>query len=282
MNLVKKYLKKKVPYKNKKILKKKTKPKFLKYKKNQLLKPFKKKKKWKNWRQFKKFFLFKKRLYFFTKIKWRFNNIRILWHQLTKMYLPTIKKLTHQWKKNPNNKFFLFLKHLELRLATIILRARFCYKLVNAYNAIKLNLITVNGIIMNRIWYFLNILDLIQKRRTLKKKPQIIPQKIVKIKTKFLIKSKKKKPEITIRTERFKWRKYQWNKSRYVLWKIRRISHFNLYFSRKQNTVLNYLEINYKIPALIIIKQPFLKELYINRQPRILTKIILKKIYYLY
>ncbi len=55
-----------------------------------------------------------------------------------------------------------------------------------------------------------------------------------------------------------------------------------MYFSRKQNTVLNYLEINYKIPALIILKQPFLKELYINKQPKMLTKTILKKIYYLY
>lgn len=55
-----------------------------------------------------------------------------------------------------------------------------------------------------------------------------------------------------------------------------------MYFSRKQNTILNYLEINYKIPALILIKQPFLKELYLNKQPRMLTNIILKKIYFIY
>jgi hypothetical protein len=278
MKLIQKYLKKKLQYKKKKFYKKKNTTKFIKYKKNLFLKPFKKKKKWKNWRQFKKFFLFKKRIYFFTKIKWRFNNIRILWHQLTKMYLPTIKKLTHKWKKNHNNKFFLFLKQLELRLSTIILRARFCYKLINAYNAIKLNLITVNGVLMNRVWYLLNILDLIQKRRTLKKKPQ----KSLQHKKKSSLRLKIKKQQLEIRTERFKWRKYQWNKSRYVLWKIRRVSHFNMYFSRKQNTVLNYLEINYKIPALIILKQPFLKELYINKQPKMLTKTILKKIYYLY
>jgi len=55
-----------------------------------------------------------------------------------------------------------------------------------------------------------------------------------------------------------------------------------MYFSKKQNTTLNYLEINYKVPALVILKQPFLKELYLNKQPRLLTKIILKKIYFIY
>lgn len=270
MKLIQKYLKKKIQNKQYKNFKKKKKSKLKIYKKNnRIFKFFKKKKKWKNWRQFKKIFLFKKKIHFFAKIKWRFNNMRILWHQLSKMYLPNIKALTCQWKKKNNNKFYFFLKQLEFRLPTIILRARFCYKLVNSYNAIKLNLIVVNGVIINKIWYLLNILDLVQKRRTLKEKPPIVQPK-----------SKNRK--IMIRTERFKWRRYQWNKSRYVLWKIRRISHFNMYFSRKQNTIINYLEINYKIPAFIIIKQPFIKELYINKQPRMLTKMILKKIYYIY
>jgi hypothetical protein len=196
-----------------------------------------------------------------------------LWHQLTKMYLPTIKKLITNWKKNKTNKFYFFLKNLELRLSTLILRSRFCYKLTNSYNAIKLNLILVNGIIINKIWCFVNIFDLIQKRRTLK------PNK--KKETK-IIKTKIKKQKNLFRTERYKWRRYHWNKSKYVIWKIRRISHFNLYFSQKQNNFINYLEINYKIPAFIVLKQPFLKELYLNKQPHILTKIILKKIYYLY
>lgn len=268
-----KYLKKKLQYNNKQ---KKYFPKQAKIfllKKKKILKPLKKQKKWKKWREFKKFFLFKKKIYFFAKLQWRFNNMRILWHQLIKSYLPTIKKLMHQSKKKKNNKFYFFLKYLELRLATLILRARFCYKLINSYNSIKFNLITINGVIINKIWYLVSILDMLQKRRTLKtKKPLKITHK----------QKKKKKSQIELRTERFKWRRYHWNKSRYVLWKIRRISHFNMYFSRKQNTILNYLEINYKIPAAILIKQPFLKELYLNKQPRILTKNILKKIYYIY
>lgn len=274
MQIIYKYLKKKGQYKSTKKFYQKKKSNLVllkKYKPN--LKPFKKKKKWKNWRQFKKFFLFKKKIYFFAKIKWRFNNVRILWHQLTKMYLPTIKKLITNWKKNKTNKFYFFLKNLELRLSTLILRARFCYKLTNSYNAIKLNLILVNGIIINKIWCFVNIFDLIQKRRTLKPNKKKVPK---------TIKTKKNKQKNLFRTERYKWRRYHWNKSKYIIWKIRRISHFNLYFSQKQNNFINYLEINYKIPAFIVLKQPFLKELYLNKQPHILTKVILKKIYYLY
>ena len=192
------------------------------------------------------------------------------------------QKINTSVKKKKNNKFYFFLKHLELRISTIILRARFCYKLVNSYNSIKLHLITVNGILMNKIWYLLTILDLLQKRRTLKHKPKKIKHKLHKKKELMQTKKVKLKQKLELRTERFKWRRYHWNKSRYVLWKIRRISHFNMYFSRKQNTILNYLEINYKIPALILIKQPFLKELYLNKQPRMLTNIILKKIYFIY
>lgn len=278
MKLIQKYLKKNLQYKQKQYFNKKKQSQIV-FLNKKFFKPIKKKKKWKNWRQFKKFFLFKKKIFFFAKLKWRFNNLRILWHHLTKVYLPTIKKLTKHWKQKNNNKFYFFLNQLETRVSTIVLRSRFCYKLVNSYNSIKLNLITINGIIINKIWFLLSILDLLQKRRTLKYKPKKrIQQKKSKKKTQIKLKDQK----VELRTERFKWRRYHWNKSRYILWKIRRISHFNMYFSRKQNTILNYLEINYKIPALILIKQPFLKELYLNKQPRILTNIILKKIYFIY
>ena len=278
--------KKQIKFWNKKknVVKKKSKFFFFKKKNNNLRK--KKKKKWKNWRAFKKNFLFGKKINFFAKIKWRFNNIRILWHQLIKMYVPKIKNLTYQYIKKKNNKFFFFLKNLELRLAPLLLRARFCYKLINAFNAIKYNVILINGVIINKIWYLLNLLDLIEKRRTIKKKILALSEKPrikITIKKKSIKKKSIKKKSIKKkRTIRFQWRRYHWNKSKYVLWKLRRISHFNMYFSKKQNTTLNYLEINYKVPALVILKQPFLKELYLNKQPRLLTKIILKKIYFIY
>lgn len=225
--------------------------------------PLKKQKKWANWRQFKAFFLIKKKIKFFSRLKWRYNNMRILWHQLTKMYVPSIKKLISKWKRQKNSKFYILLNQLELRLSTLLIRARFCFKLINASNAIKFNLIRVNGFLINRIWYLANILDLIEKLRTLK------------IKTKKIVPSK-------IRVKRYKWRRYHWNKSKYVLWKVRRTSHFNLFLSKKQNIILNYLEINYKLPGFIIIKQPFIKELYLNQEIKTLTNSILKKIYFLY
>ena len=55
-----------------------------------------------------------------------------------------------------------------------------------------------------------------------------------------------------------------------------------MFWSKKQNTTLNYLEINYKIPAAIVLKQPFLKELFLNRIAKGLTHKILKKIYFIY
>jgi hypothetical protein len=66
-----------------------------------------------------------------------------------------------------DKKFFFFLQKLELRLSTLLIRSRFFFKLNNAYNAIKLNLILVNGIIINNTNYHLNKLDLFQKRRTM-------------------------------------------------------------------------------------------------------------------
>jgi hypothetical protein len=106
----------------------------------------------------------------------------------------------------------------------------------------------------------LNVLDLFQKKR----------QKNI-----FFKNTNKRK-------ERLKWRKFRWKKARFIFWKIRRASNFNMYWVKKQNTTINYLEINYKIPAGILIKKPFLKELYLNRQKKILTNNILKKIYFMY
>lgn len=220
------------------------------------------KKKWRFWRIFKRFFLFTKKITFFKKLQWSFNNARILKHQLLKMYLPTNKKkYLFTYKNKIGTKWFsFFLRKLELRLSILLLRARFCYKLINCYSAIKYNLILVNGIIFNKINYVLSCLDLIQKRRSINLFFRLVVS----------------------RPARLKWRKKRWRQARYMFWKIRRVSHFNLFWNRKQNTTVNYLEINYKIPACIIIKQPFLKELLLNKQVKMLTLSILKKIYFLY
>lgn len=217
---------------------------------------FKVKKKWRFWRLFKKNFINKKKVNFFKKLKSIFEDKRVIFHQLIKSYLPKIKFLL---KKNmKKTKFFLFMIQLEQRLSVLLVRARFFYKITNSYTAIKNNLIIVNGIIINKINFLVHLQDLFQKKRK---------------------KNGKKKDR---RFVRLKWRKYRWKKARYIFWKIRRSSHFNLYWNRKQNSFFNYLEINYKIPAAILIKQPYVKEILINKQKNILTIHILKKIYFLY
>jgi len=226
---------------------------------------FKLKKKWRFWRVFKKTFISLKKITFFEKLKFRHNNIRIIWHQLSKIYSSKIKNIINKnilHKKRTDKKFVFFFKTFELRLSTLLLRGRFFHKLINCFNAIKLNLIAINGIIINKINVLVSVLDLIQKRRVKKKKLSSMSS--------------------LIRCKRLKWRNYRWKKARFLLWKIRRVSHFNLFWSKKQNNICNYLEINYKIPALIVIKFPFFKELLVLKQPKLITNMIFKKIYFLY
>lgn len=225
-------------------------------------KTFKLKKKWRFWRGFRQHFINKKKITFYKKLQWNFDEKRLIWHQLIKSYLPKIKNFLLK-KQASSQKYVFFIRKLELRLAIVLLRAKFYYKLINSYNGIKNNLILINGIFINKIYFLLKIQDLFQKRRT---------------KNSFI----KKKNEKYKRIIRLKWRKYRWKKARFIYWKVRRTSHFNMYWSRKQNSFLNYLEINYKIPAGIIIKQPFLKELLINKEPNILNNNIIKKIFFLY
>jgi hypothetical protein len=94
--------------------------------------------------------------------------------------------------------------------------------------------------------------------------------------TTFFFKKKKK------RFERLKWRKFRWKKARFIFWKIRKLSNFNLYFVKKENSILNYLEINYKIPAGIVLRSPFFSELILKKQPGILRPSILQKIYFVF
>ena len=237
--------------------------KIIKLKQNNI-KTFKLEKKWRFWRSFKQSFLNIKKITFYKKLEWNYNTKRLIWHQILSLYLPKKKNLLVNFNTNKINhiKFYFFIKKLELRLSTILLRARFVFKIINSYNAIKMNLILVNGIIINKNNYILRIQDLFQKRRT-----NIC-------KTYFKITKR--------RIYRLQWRKFRWKKARFLLWKIRRTSHFNLYWTRKQNTFLNFLEINYKIPAGIIIKQPFLKELLIKKQTKLFNSTLLKKIYFLY
>lgn len=220
------------------------------------------KKKWRFWRGFKQYFLNNKKITFFKKIQWNYNEKRLIWHQLSQTYLPRLKnKLT----KRKNTKFFFLLNYIELRLPVILLRSRFYTKLNNCYESIKKNLICVNGIIIKNKTFLLQKSDLYQKRRHING---------------YL--NKEEKSKYKSRIKRLKWRKFRWKKARFIFWKIRRQSHFNLYLNKKINNCFNFLEINYKIPAGIIIKKPSINEILVNKQKNLLSNKILKKIYFLY
>lgn len=223
---------------------------------------FKLKKKWRFWRFFKRIFLSSKKITFFEKVSSRHNYIRIIYHQLNKIYSYKIRNTISKNIKKEKNilKFIFFFKLFELKLSTLLLRSRFFYKTINCINAIKFKLITVNGIIINDSKFSVIVKDLIQKRRI----------------------KKQKKYSTHFRIKRLKWRNFRWRKARFIFWKIRRQSHFNLFWNKKQNTFLNYLEINYKIPAFIVIKLPLIKEILLFKQSKLITPLLLKKIYFLY
>ena len=219
-------------------------------------------KKWRFWRGFKQFFIHKKKITFFKKLQWNYNEKRLIWHQFLQIYVPKLKSFI---AKKKNKHYFLLLNFLELKLAVVLLRSKFYTKLNNCYDGIKKNLISVNGNIINKKNYQLQKLDLFQKRRHINK-----------------IINKKKTIKYLSRIKRLKWRKFRWKKARFLFWKIRRQSNFNLYLSRKTTSSFNFLEINYKIPGGIIIKKPFINEIIINRQKNLLSSKILKKIFFLY
>ena len=224
-------------------------------------------------------FLLKKKITFFKKLNVYFNERRLIWHKIIKIFLPNSKKKWIRYKKKiSHTKFFYFILKLERRLSTLLLRARFFYKMVNSYKAIKYKLVLVNNIIITKTDFLVNKLDLIQKKRTK------IP---VKKNNKFHknIKSLTKNDKLCYkkkRYERMKWRKNKWKKARFLFWKIRRASHFNMYFAKKETTIFNYLEVNYKIPAFILTRVPLKNEIVLNRQRNLAHFILLSKIYFIY
>jgi hypothetical protein len=79
-----------------------------------------------------------------------------------------------------------------------------------------------------------------------------------------------------------KWRNFRWKKARFIFWKIRKQSNLNLFLSKKENSILNYLEINYKIPAGIVLRSPLFSEVLLKNEPGILKPSVLQKIYYVF
>lgn len=234
-----------------------------------------KKPKWQKKFFFKKFkwvklfnniFIYLKKVTFFKKLKGYFNESKILWHCILRNYGLESKDINKIYvKKVGHTKFFFLLQKFETRLTTLLFRARFFHRIANAFNAIRLNLIIVNGIIITNTNFLLQPLDLFQKRRN----------------SEFLKKNIRKN-NFSRRKFRLKWRKYRWKQARFIFWQIRRLSNFNLFLSKKKNSCLNFLEINYKIPAAVLLRFPLTSEILFNKQSKLSNINFWKKIYFVF
>ena len=240
---------------NKKVVKKKiNKSKFT------VVRSFKKhklKKKWRFWRTFKFFFLKNKTLRFFSKIKWFFNQKRILWHHLSTVYGKKIKYLAFKKisKKIAFGSFFFFtLAFFELRLNILIVRMRFAGKLLMANEFINNGSVLVNNK-KRSIHYLTRVNDVVQKQ---------------------LQKGGLKKLKIL---KRRKWKAYIWRKwKKKKKWSKERKSPY----LRRQALYLNFIELNYRILSGIIIRKPMLGEILLVSQKKLIASTMLKKLYYLY
>ena len=117
---------------NKKIVNKKIKKS--KFTAVRFFKKRKLKKKWRFWRTFKFFFLKNKTLRFFSKIKWFFNQRRILWHHLSTVYGKKIKALVFKKvsKKIAFGSFFFFyLSFFRTSIKYFNCKDAFCYQIIN-------------------------------------------------------------------------------------------------------------------------------------------------------
>ena len=176
------------------------------------------KKKWRFWRTFKFFFLKNKTLRFFSKIKWFFNQKRILWHHLSTVYGKKIKSLVFKKvsKKIAFGSFFFFtLAFLELRLNILIVRMRFAGKLLIANEVINNGSILVNNK-KRAIHYLTRVNDVVQK---------LIPR------------GSSKKLKIL---KRRKWKAYIWRR-----WKKKWRRGRKSTYLRRQVLYLNFIELNY-------------------------------------
>jgi ribosomal protein S4 len=241
---------------NKKIVKKKINK--IKITAVRFFKKQKLKKKWRFWRTFKFFFLKNKTLRFFSKIKWFFNQKRILWRHLATVYGKKIKSLVFKKvsKKIAFGSFFFFtLAFLELRLNILIVRMRFAGKLLIANEIIQNGSILVNNK-KRSIHYLTRVNDVVQKQ---------IPR------------GNSKKPKIL---KRRKWKAYLWRRWK-KKWRRGRKGRKPT-FLRRQVLYLNFIELNYRILSGIIIRKPMLGEILLLAQKKLISRTMLKKLYYLY
>lgn len=226
---------------------------------------YKLKKKWRFWRQFKKFFLGrKKKKILFHKLNWTFFQKRIVWHQLSSLYSHSIKNLIHsknQTKVMFGARFFKMISLLELRLNILVLRMQLSTKLAEANSLIAEGNIRLNGLKCHKNT-LVCVNDIVSKQ--LDSNPN----------------------KSGIRTERLNWRRWKWRKWRRKNKSLKKHLKQALptpaFKKIKINLAANYIEMNYKIQAGVVIKKPILGEVLLSNKNRMLRSATLRKIYFLY
>lgn len=215
-------------------------------------------KKWKFWREFKKFFLRRKKKVIFYRISDFFKERLILLHQMKAIYGKGLKNLNY--KKNHMKRFygcqfFNLIIYLELRLSVLVQRMYLAKDFLDAKQGILLKEIQVNGVSCSKN-YLVCVGDIIKKEI-----------KAVENKKRYkLLKS---------------WRRWSWKKWR---WKMKQISMYqqSFYWCTKKSYCLNYIEMNYKIGAGILLKIPSIGEILLKNNRRLLSENLLRKIYNVY
>jgi len=225
-------------------------------------KKWKVKKKWRFWRLFKSQFLRHKKKYFFFKIKWIFNQKRILWHQLSVIYGKKIKNRAYRTSKSKvifNSKFANILCKLELRLNILLLRTHFVNKILQADNLISRKKVVVNGVSKHK-QYLVSEGDLVEVLVTHRK-------------------AKKKEREKNWKY--WKWRK--WVKNQLKKKKENpRMNFRKTFFGIKKNFIFNFTEINYYSSSFFLLRTPQLGEISYRNKRLFLVSNLLRKIYFVY
>ena len=232
----------------------------------------------------------------FYKLKWFFNQRRIIWHQVLTLYGKKIKSLIYvknQAKLVFGLRFFKSLAFLELRLNILVLRMRFALKLIESNILIDKGFILVNGFKKTKN-YIVRVNDIIKRDflyYSLAKKKLISVcdtrrKSVLRIESLFF-KWERFLPlwKVLIgnRVRRRKWRKWRWRKwfrkSRRAQKKLKIASVFNI---TKQNLFINYVEVNYKLFIGILIAKPKVGEVLLANKKAMISLKVLRKIYLLY
>lgn len=190
-------------------------------------------KKAKIWQSFKRFFLWKKKINFLSRFSWLFNNLRILNRHYLKVYnFKNKKKFKAKYKlclKNPGFKSYNFLSQLEFRIDLILVKVYFSTDIKKSQQLIFFKKVFINNIVKTQANYVLQVNDLLS------------------------INNLSEHLNWTVTRKKIFCRKRRWYKYNMV-----KKFKFKLLF---KNTIKNFIEINYRIGALIYIRLLFNNEI---------------------